>query len=64
MNPSDTAPALIALDAEFVIKRGSAERVLPAREFFVGPGIDITKLTGTAAWRPADGHPHPGDLGR
>ncbi len=32
VNPSDTAPALIALDAEFVIKRGSAERVVPARE--------------------------------
>ena len=45
VNPSDTAPALIALDAEFVIKRGSAERVVAAREFFVGPGIDITKLT-------------------
>jgi len=45
VNPSDTAPALIALDAEFVIKRGSEERVVPAREFFIGPGIDITKLT-------------------
>ena len=45
VNPSDTAPALIALDAEFVIKRGSAERVVAAREFFIGPGIDITKLT-------------------
>jgi xanthine dehydrogenase YagS FAD-binding subunit len=45
VNPSDTAPALIALDAEFVVKRGSAERVVPAREFFIGPGIDITKLT-------------------
>ena len=45
VNPSDTAPALIALDAEFVIKRGSAERVVPAREFFIGPGIDIMHLT-------------------
>lgn len=45
VNPSDTAPALVALDAEFVIKSGNAERVVPAREFFVGPGIDITKLT-------------------
>jgi len=45
VNPSDTAPALIALDAEFVIKRGSDERVVPAREFFIGPGIDITRLT-------------------
>lgn len=51
VNPSDTAPALIALDAEFVIKRGTAERVVPAREFFIGPGIDITRLT---ALRPGD----------
>ncbi len=45
VNPSDTAPALIALDAQFVVKRGSSERVVPAEEFFVGPGIDITRLT-------------------
>jgi xanthine dehydrogenase YagS FAD-binding subunit len=45
VNPSDTAPALIALDAEFVIKRGTAERVIPAQEFFLGPAIDITRLT-------------------
>ena len=45
VNPSDTAPALIALDASFVIRNGDAERVVPAEEFFIGPGIDITKLT-------------------
>ena len=45
VNPSDTAPALMALDAQFVIKRGSEERVVPAEEFFIGPGIDITRLT-------------------
>ena len=45
VNPSDTAPALIALDAQFVVKNGDAERVLSADEFFIGPGIDITKLT-------------------
>jgi xanthine dehydrogenase YagS FAD-binding subunit len=45
VNPSDTAPALIALDAQFVIKRGSEERVVPAEEFFIGPGIDIMRLT-------------------
>ena len=45
VNPSDTAPALIALDASFVIKNGDAERVVPAEEFFIGPGIDITRLT-------------------
>ena len=45
VNPSDTAPALMALDASFVIKNGSSERVVPAEEFFIGPGIDITRLT-------------------
>ncbi|HYE88838.1 MAG TPA: xanthine dehydrogenase family protein subunit M [Vicinamibacterales bacterium] len=45
VNPSDTAPALVALDAQFVIKNGEAERVVSADEFFIGPGIDITKLT-------------------
>jgi len=45
VNPSDTAPALIALDAQFVIKNGNDERVVPAEEFFIGPGIDITRLT-------------------
>jgi xanthine dehydrogenase YagS FAD-binding subunit len=51
VNPSDTAPALIALDAQFVIKNGDAERVVPAEEFFIGPGIDITRLT---MLRPGD----------
>ena len=45
VNPSDTAPALIALDAQMVIRRRSAERVVPAQEFFVGPGVNITRLT-------------------
>ena len=44
VNPSDTAPALIALDAQFVIKNGDRERVVGADEFFVGPGIDITRM--------------------
>ncbi len=51
VNPSDTAPALMALDASFVIKNGSSERVVPAEEFFIGPGIDITRLT---VLRPGD----------
>lgn len=51
VNPSDTAPALIALDASFVIRSGSAERVVPAEEFFVGAGTDITRLT---VLRPGD----------
>jgi xanthine dehydrogenase YagS FAD-binding subunit len=45
VNPSDTAPALIALDAQMVIQRRGGEVVVPAQEFFVGPGVDITRLT-------------------
>jgi xanthine dehydrogenase YagS FAD-binding subunit len=46
VNPSDTAPALIALDAQMVLRRaGGGERVLPAEEYFVGPAIDIMRMT-------------------
>ena len=45
VNPSDTAPALIALDAELVIRSASGERVMKAEDYFVGPAIDITRMT-------------------
>lgn len=45
VNPSDTAPALIALDAEMVIRNAGGERTVPAADYFVGPGLDITRLT-------------------
>ena len=46
VSPSDTAPALIALDAQMVMRRaGGGERVVPAEEYFVGPGQDITRMT-------------------
>ena len=51
VNPSDTAPVLVALEAEMVVRRGSAERVIPAEEFFVGPEIDIERMT---ALEPGD----------
>src|SRR5258708_17418745 len=44
VNPSDTAPALIALDAKFVINNHKGERVVNAEEYFIGPDIDITRL--------------------
>jgi xanthine dehydrogenase YagS FAD-binding subunit len=44
VNPSDTAPALIALDAEMVIRRGRRERVVEAADYFVGPEVDIRHL--------------------
>ena len=45
VNPSDTAPALIALDAKFVIRSTKGERVVDAEDYFIGPGIDITRMT-------------------
>jgi xanthine dehydrogenase YagS FAD-binding subunit len=45
VNPSDTAPALIALDATMVIRGREGERVVAAEEYFVGPGTDITRMT-------------------
>src|SRR5262249_54468029 len=44
VNPSDTAPALIALDAAFVICSARGERVVSAEEYFIGPDVDITRL--------------------
>jgi len=44
VNPSDTAPALIALEAKFVIRTRQGERVVNAEDYFIGPDIDITRL--------------------
>lgn len=51
VNPSDSAPALIALDAKFVIRGSKGERVIDAEDYFVGPDIDITHLN---VLRPGD----------
>jgi xanthine dehydrogenase YagS FAD-binding subunit len=45
VNPSDTAPALIALDAKMVIRGSKGERVVDAERYFIGPGIDIMRMT-------------------
>src|SRR5262247_4186794 len=45
VSPSDTAPALIALEASMVIKSRGGERVVAAQDYFVGPGVDITRMT-------------------
>jgi xanthine dehydrogenase YagS FAD-binding subunit len=46
VNPSDTAPALIALDAQMVLRTADGEeRIVAAEDYFVGPGIDITRMT-------------------
>ncbi|HEX4565641.1 MAG TPA: FAD binding domain-containing protein, partial [Vicinamibacterales bacterium] len=51
VNPSDTAPALIALDAKFVVQSSHGERVVDAEDYFVGPDINITRLN---ILRPGD----------
>ena len=45
VNPSDTAPALVALDAEMDIRSSAGTRSVPAEQFFVGPDVDIMRMT-------------------
>lgn len=43
VHPSDTAPALLALDARFRIAGPRGERVVAARDFFALPGADPSR---------------------
>ncbi|MFV1986583.1 MAG: xanthine dehydrogenase family protein subunit M [Gemmatimonadota bacterium] len=45
VNGSDTAPALIALDATMVVRGPGGVRVVEAEDFFLGPAIDIQRMT-------------------
>jgi len=51
VTPSDTAPALVALEAQMVIRNAGGERVVAAEDFFVGPDVDIRRTT---VLRPGD----------
>ena len=64
VSPSDTAPALIALDAQMVIQSARGERVVAAEDYFIGPGHRHHADDGAAARRAADGDPDSGDVGR
>jgi xanthine dehydrogenase YagS FAD-binding subunit len=44
VNPSDTAPALIALGASMVLRGADGERVVDAQDYFIGPGTDIMRM--------------------
>lgn len=44
VNPSDTAPACIALDAKFVLSTPKGEQVIDAEDYYVGPDLDITRM--------------------
>ncbi len=45
VTPSDTAPALVVLEAEMVLRHAGGERVVEAEDFFIGPSVDITRMT-------------------
>jgi len=45
VNPSDTAPALIALDASMIVRNAHGIREVSAQDYFIGPEYDITKMT-------------------
>jgi xanthine dehydrogenase YagS FAD-binding subunit len=43
VHPSDTAPALVALDAKFRIAGPGGERTIPAADFFALPRVDAAR---------------------
>ena len=45
VSPSDTAPALMALDATMVLRSAAGTREVRAEDYFVGPAIDIQRMT-------------------
>jgi len=45
VSPSDTAPAMVALDARMVVRNADGDREVPAEEFFIGPDVDIERMT-------------------
>src|SRR5437867_4930363 len=52
VNPSDTAPALVALDAQMVIRGSKGERIVTAAYYCIGPGIDTTRIHVAAPHHP------------
>jgi xanthine dehydrogenase YagS FAD-binding subunit len=45
VSPSDAAPAMVALDARMVVRNAGGEREVSAEDFFIGPDIDIERMT-------------------
>lgn len=45
VSPSDTAPALVALDARMVVRNADGEREVAAEDYFIGPDVDIERMT-------------------
>jgi xanthine dehydrogenase YagS FAD-binding subunit len=45
VTPSDVATALVALDAEMEVRTVGGTKSVRARDFFIGPAIDIRRMT-------------------
>ena len=45
VTPSDLAPAVVALDGVILVTGENGTRKVPAEEFFIGPAVDITRMT-------------------
>jgi xanthine dehydrogenase YagS FAD-binding subunit len=45
VTPSDTAPVLVVLEAEMLLVSAGGERTVKAEDFFIGPAVDITRMT-------------------
>jgi xanthine dehydrogenase YagS FAD-binding subunit len=45
VSPSDTAPALVALEATLVVNNANGETLIAAEDFFIGPEINIERMT-------------------
>ncbi|MDH3205698.1 MAG: xanthine dehydrogenase family protein subunit M [Gemmatimonadota bacterium] len=45
VTPSDCAPAVVALDAQMVVRNRRGQRVINAADFFMEPSVDIRRMT-------------------
>lgn len=45
VTPSDLSPAMVVLDAKMVVRKAGSERIVDAEDYFIGPSIDITRMT-------------------
>lgn len=45
VSPSDVAPAMVVLEATMVIASANGLREVPAEDYFIGPNIDIERMT-------------------
>jgi xanthine dehydrogenase YagS FAD-binding subunit len=45
VSPSDCAPAVVALDAQLIVRNRAGERVIDAASFFMPPSRDIRRMT-------------------